>query len=245
MTGVQTCALPIFTVTNITSSPGPVSPVYCQDDTAVPLTATPTNPTYNLYYYTTASGGSSQLSITPSTVTPGTTNYWVAEGVSPSCVGPRVPLTVTVHPRPDCLITGPDGPVCPLTAGMVYSAPAGMSSYIWSVSGNATIVGADNTQTVSVTAGSGCNQSFTLSLTVTNGFGCSRMCEKEVSVVAPEVEVTCATAVDLPACTPAVDIQAAYTSWVAGFSFTGGCGATSNIAQIPTLPANFCDGVNL
>ncbi|MCO5255958.1 MAG: hypothetical protein M9926_04285, partial [Lentimicrobium sp.] len=234
-----------ITVTSIDTSPDPVNPEYCQDDTAVPLTATPTDPAYTLYYYTTSTGGSSQLSITPSTATPGITNYWVAEGVSTSCVGPRVPITVTVHPRPDCLITGPDGPVCPLTAGMVYSAPAGMSSYIWSVSGNATIVGADNTQTVSVTAGSGCNQSFTLNLTVTNSFGCSRTCQKEVSVVAPEVEVTCATAVDLPACTPAIDIQAAYTSWVAGFSFTGGCGATSNIAQIPTLPLDFCDGVNL
>jgi uncharacterized repeat protein (TIGR01451 family) len=61
-----------ITVTVINTSPTPVNPIYCQDDVAVPLTATPTNQAYTLYYYLVSSGGSAQLSITPSTTTPGT-----------------------------------------------------------------------------------------------------------------------------------------------------------------------------
>ena len=93
----------------------------------------------------------------------------------------------------------------------------------------------------------GANLSFTF--TADNGEG---YCEDEESctstfVVAADVpvDVTCATAVNLPACTPYADIQTAYATWAAGFSFTGGCGATSNITQIPSLPTDFCDGVDL
>jgi hypothetical protein len=66
-------------------------------------------------------------------------------------------------------------------------------------------------------------------------------------VVAPAepVEVTCPANVDLPACTSDADIQTAYTAWIAGFSFSGGCGTTDNIVDVPELPANLCAGMNL
>ncbi|HPE99012.1 MAG TPA: hypothetical protein PKX04_13710, partial [Chitinophagales bacterium] len=91
----------------------------------------------------------------------------------------------------------------------------------------------------------GVNLSFTY--TVTDICGANETCTSTFVVAAsPAVEFTCATPVDLPACTDLADIQTAYASWVAGFSFTGGCDATTNIGSIPALPANTnCDGVNL
>ena len=62
------------------------------------------------------------------------------------------------------------------------------------------------------------------------------------------IEVTCTAPVNIQACTSLTDIQAAYTTWVAGFSYTGGCAATTttNIGAIPTLPAGVeCSGTTL
>ena len=196
-----------ITVTVITTSPTPTNPVYCQDDVAVPLTATPTDPSYILYYYTVASGGSAQLSITPLTDTPGNTSYWVAEGESATCVGPRVELVVTVNPAPACSITGDAGIICPL-GQRTFTAPGGMSTYSWSISGNGTINGSTTTQSVDVTAGSNCDQTFTLELTVTNSFTCSSTCSIEVSVDdnnAPEFADCPSEAIDLGCNPDAVD----------------------------------------
>ena len=90
----------------------------------------------------------------------------------------------------------------------------------------------------------GANLSFTY--TVTDACG-SQSCTSTF-VVAPATPIVpaCATAVSLPACSTDAAVQAAYTAWAAGFSFTGGCSATTNITSIPALPANaFCAGANL
>ncbi len=89
---------------------------------------------------------------------------------------------VRVNSRPDCTITGTNGPLCPNLSGNEYRGVAGMSSYAWSISGNGLIVGASNAQSVSVTAGSGCASAFTVTLTVTNASGCTSTCTKTVSV---------------------------------------------------------------
>ncbi len=89
--------------------------------------------------------------------------------------------TLTVNPLPVCSITGND-PVCPNSTGNIYTAPAGMSSYAWSISGNGTIQGAANTRTVTVNAGSVCDASFTLTLVIINDKGCTSTCQKEVTV---------------------------------------------------------------
>ena len=169
-------------VTTLNSTPTIVSPVvYCQDEQAALLTATPSNTSYTLYYYTVPTGGSSQTSITPSTATVGTFTYYVAEGLSGACMGTRVPITVTVNPKPECSITGTDGPVCPSSSNE-YAAPAGMVSYAWTISGNGAVSGASNNQTVQVIAGTACNESYTLTLITTNSYGCSQTCEKVVGV---------------------------------------------------------------
>ena len=77
-----TPAIPVFT-----------SPVfYCQNNTAMPLTATGSN----LLWYTAATGSSgSATAPTPFTVTAGNTFYYVSQTIL-GCEGPRAAITVTV-----------------------------------------------------------------------------------------------------------------------------------------------------
>lgn len=78
-----------------TSSPTPNHVTYWINATATTLTATLTNPSYNLYYFT-SEDADPQITITPSTAAIGQTTYYVAEGSSTDCLGPLVPLIVTV-----------------------------------------------------------------------------------------------------------------------------------------------------
>jgi gliding motility-associated-like protein len=79
------------------AAPAVSSPVtYCQNDSAVPLTATGSN----LLWYTVASGGtSSAIAPTPSTTVAGTTSYYVSQTVN-GCEGPRANINVVVNPTP-------------------------------------------------------------------------------------------------------------------------------------------------
>src|SRR6202008_1352675 len=63
---------------------------------------------------------------------------------------------------------------------------------------------------------------------------------------APALVVTAPTDPNLPSCSLSEDITAAYNSWVAGFTVSGGCSPTSNIANIPSLPSDVaCAGASL
>lgn len=88
-----------ITVNVLSVSPAPivVSPViYCQNSTAVPLTATGTN----LLWYTSASGGiGSATAPTPSTATAGSTTYYVTQN-STCGESARTPIVVTVNATP-------------------------------------------------------------------------------------------------------------------------------------------------
>ena len=57
-----------------------------------------------------------------------------------------------------------------------------MSAYAWTISGNGSISGAANGATVNITAGANCNNSFTLTLTVTDANGCTASSSKNVLV---------------------------------------------------------------
>lgn len=98
-----------------------------------------------------------------------------------NCPGFTSTVLVTVHPAADPSITGA-GSVCPVSAGNIYSAAAGMSSYDWIITGNGTITGPLDESSVSVTAGPICDSSFTLTLTVINEYGCDSTGSKTVSV---------------------------------------------------------------
>ncbi|MCP9762949.1 Ig-like domain-containing protein, partial [Lacihabitans soyangensis] len=69
---------------------------YCQSATATPLSASGTN----LLWYTTATGGTgSTTAPTPSTLTPGTTNYYVSQTAN-GCESNRTTIAVVVKPTP-------------------------------------------------------------------------------------------------------------------------------------------------
>ncbi|MDI6034838.1 gliding motility-associated C-terminal domain-containing protein [Flavobacterium sp. LB2P84] len=91
-------------------------------------------------------------------------------------------VTITVSQPVTCYISGSDEPLCPSSTSNIYTAPTS-ANYAWSITGNGSIVGSTNSQSVSVTAGSGCNATFSLSLIITDANGCISTCTKTVTVV--------------------------------------------------------------
>ncbi len=89
--------------------------------------------------------------------------------------------TLTVNALPTCSISGADA-VCAGSPNNLYSGPAGLAAYRWSVTGSATLSGPTTAQSVSVNAGA--SGTFTLTLTLTNASGCSSTCSKTVTVLA-------------------------------------------------------------
>ena len=142
---------------------------------------------------------------------------------------------VTVAPLPDCTISGANGPLCPNLSGNQYSGVAGLSSYAWSITGNGSIVGVANTQTVSVTAGAGCASTFTLTLTVTNASGCTSTCTKTVTVedTAPPVFTFCPPGSNL-GCNPA-GVPAPGTA-----TATDACGAPAITSALGAITTDGC-----
>ena len=80
----------------------------------------------------------------------------------------------------NCLIS-PALPVCPNSV-ITYSAPTGMSSYSWTITGSGTITGSTNNRTVNVTAGSNCNTSYTLTITYTNAL-VATTCSRAIAIL--------------------------------------------------------------
>ena len=142
------------------------------------------------------------------------------------------------------VITGEDGPVCPSTSS-IYSAPADMYAYLWTISGNGSIDGPADEHSVTVIAGTDCDAIYTLTLTIANELGCEGVDNVEVLVESAELIVNAPESVTIPACSD-TDIQAAYNTWVSGFTFNSDCDATDNLADIPSLPENaYCNGADL
>jgi gliding motility-associated-like protein len=106
---------------NVTATPAlPAvtgSITYCQNATATALTATGTN----LLWYTVSTGGTSSTTAPiPSTVSAGTTNYYVSQSTN-GCEGPRSVISVQVFPTPTAPTTVnrlycQNAPTTPLTA---------------------------------------------------------------------------------------------------------------------------------
>jgi nitrous oxide reductase accessory protein NosL len=94
---INGCEGPRAVITvNVTATPAAptiVTPVtYCQNSTAIALTATGTN----LLWYTTSTGGTGTVTAPiPSTTTVGSTTYYVSQTAS-TCEGPRAPIVVNV-----------------------------------------------------------------------------------------------------------------------------------------------------
>jgi gliding motility-associated-like protein len=120
-----------ITVTTITTQPTTANVNYCQGATASPLTATPSAPGLTLYYYDSLNGVA-QASITPSTATIGQTTYYVSEGQSLTCIGPKKPIVVTVYAIPTVPVLGTvTQPTCSVATGSV--ALSGLPAGNWTI----------------------------------------------------------------------------------------------------------------
>ncbi|AXB58437.1 T9SS type B sorting domain-containing protein [Flavobacterium fluviale] len=98
-------------IESISTMPTVTNPVnYCVGDAAVPLTAAPSKPEYALYYYQTATS-TGQQTLTPSTAVSGQFTYYVAEGKTNACIGPKKAIVVNINSKPTLTITNPL-PIC-------------------------------------------------------------------------------------------------------------------------------------
>ena len=153
-------------------------------------------------------------------------------------VAPVIPILITCAPAQTL-------PACSTDAAVqaAYSAWVGGFSFAGGSSAS------DNISEIpTLPAGASCtgvNLSFNYIITDACG---SQTCPSAF-IVEPSTPIvlTCAPAQSLPSCASQAAVQAAYDVWSAGFSFTGGCStATSNISDIPALPADAsCSGATL
>lgn len=99
-------------------------------------------------------------------------------------------FTVSVNALPACSATGADY-VCDNSTGNIYTAPAGMASYNWSISGSGSIPGSTTGQTVSVTSGNFLSN-YTVAVTITDANGCVSNCTKytDIFLFTPPANIT-------------------------------------------------------
>ncbi|MBU6204503.1 MAG: T9SS type A sorting domain-containing protein [Bacteroidetes bacterium] len=154
-----------ITITNINTSPsittGTLS--YCLNDIATPLTATPSNSSYQLFYYAPSSSIAQPLLI-PSTSVAGDFIYQVAEGPTSTCISTaRVNIPVQIKPLPSLTIS-PDILICAGSSSLL--TVSGANSYQWYPA-----TGLSSTTASSVTA----NPIITTTYTVkgTSSIGCT------------------------------------------------------------------------
>ncbi|MBI1223704.1 MAG: hypothetical protein GC192_00585 [Bacteroidetes bacterium] len=184
---------------------------------------------------------------------PNGTPYNISIAIAPngSCVDPSNPNDCTAFvsgvapncclPPPNCLISGASE-VCPAATNIIYSGPVGMSSYQWDISGNGTIVGPTDGQSVMVNAAGTCGGGFSLSLTVSDG-PCMNFCMLDVSVDdnTPPV-VTCPMDMNLGSCMTQDAVDMAFANWLAGFSATDDCGTPTVTDLSLEMPPDICGG---
>ncbi|SHJ21314.1 HYR domain-containing protein [Tangfeifania diversioriginum] len=98
------------------------------------------------------------------------------------CDGEPFTVTITVNPVITCTISGPAEPLCPNTE-YIFTAETGMSNYFWSITGDATIVGNTDGETVTIRTADVCDGAFTLNLNYNDASGCGSTCELTVTIL--------------------------------------------------------------
>jgi hypothetical protein len=168
-----------FTITvNPTTTVDPVADVaYCNAaaTTAITFTSPVTGTTFSWSNSNTAiglgAGGTGAMPSFTATNT-GTAPISATITVTPSantCGGTPLTFTITVNPLPVPTITPAINPVCFGNTG-TYTTEPGMTNYIWSVDGGIINMG-QGTESITVTwNGTG---PYNVSVTYTNGSGCS------------------------------------------------------------------------
>lgn len=177
----------VLTVTTPPQAPIVADLTYCQGETATPLTAQGQN---LLWYNVPTGGASSTTAPIPSTNSPGTTTWYVAQVVG-GCISNRAAIAVTVYEQPFAAITSTAKEVCQnQVLAFNFSGTAGPgATFTWTLPLGATIE--------SGTGSGPLNIKFTqpgtniLTLTVDAGNGrCSSSVKDTVNVIAiPEAEI--------------------------------------------------------
>ena len=150
---------------------------------STPAPQTYTTPAGMTSYLWTLSAGANILgpnnsaSVTIVAPVPGSYQLSLTASNGTACTN-QCTKTIIVKPAPPCSITG-DAIVTTGTTNNMYTAPAGMTSYNWGISGYGAIVGSATGATVNVTAGAA--GSYTLTLTTTLN-DCPTICSKTVTV---------------------------------------------------------------
>ncbi len=122
---------------------------YCQNDVAIPLTATGVS----LMWYTVPSGGvGSALAPVPPTTIPGVTTWYVSQNLT-GCEGGRAPLNVTVHIRPVFSIIPARPTACQDdTISFAYSGPTFPGeTFSWTLPSNGVLYGGSSLYNPSIT----------------------------------------------------------------------------------------------
>ncbi len=117
---------------NVPSAPVVVSPVsYCQNNTAVPLSATATAGNTLSWYTLFVGGVASSVAPIPSTANVGTINYYVSQTNSSSVESPRATISVTINSLPLVPVASPIT-YCQNTAAIPLTATASSgNSLMW------------------------------------------------------------------------------------------------------------------
>ena len=177
---------------------------------------------------------------TGSTYTPTisvTTTYWVTATNELDCTSDAATVTATVFPSTVCSIEG-SLEVCP-NGEFTYTGPADMVSYVWTVSGNATIPGITTERMVTIETGQNCDD-FTLTLTSTDVNGCISTCQLPVNVndIVPPVMANCP---QLPVALPCNPAPALYApSLVQAWSDVCGIASSTVTTGTPVADAQGC-----
>ncbi len=90
-----------------------------------------------------------------------------------------IDITLSDPPLPACSISGGSS-VFANSTGNIFVAPTGMTSYLWSISGNGTINGSNSTDTVRVDAD--LSGSFTLTLDIEDAKNCMNSCNQLINI---------------------------------------------------------------
>ena len=159
-------AVSVVIVSAVPALPIVTSPVvYCRGDNAASLSPSGTN----YFWYTTATGGTGTSLETPSTVSPGTVNYYLSESIN-GCEGPRAEVAVQVNAAP---VLGADkisnickGEVVNLTTE--YNTSGFTAAYLLNNTPvvNPLAVAENGEYLITASAGNGCDDSAVILVTV-------------------------------------------------------------------------------
>ena len=224
------CNIPVTagTITGLTS--------LCQGTSAVAYTVPPvTNATTYIWVLptgATVASGSGTNSITVNYSTSAVSGNITVSGSNACGDGTSSSLAVTVNPLPVPVITGPAS-VCEGTTGVAYQTLAGMTGYVWTISGGGTITSGAGTNAIAVTWSNVGSRSVSVSYT-SSPAGCAAAAPTvyAVNVVPPPVPVISGpTSACLGFTTNVYSTQTGMTAYTwtvsAGGAITAGAGTSA------------------